>query len=155
VNGELIHGMLHPEMGHILIPHDWDSDPFEGVCAFHGDCLEGLANGPAIEKRWGIRGENLPSDHPAWILESEYLATALVNYIFILSPQRIILGGGVMQQNHLVSMVGSKVHELINAYIETDQLDRDIKEYIVKPELGTRAGVLGAIALGYKAADLS
>jgi fructokinase len=151
VNGELIHGMLHPEMGHIRIPHDRDVDPFEGVCAFHGDCLEGLANGPAIEKRWGIRGENLPPDHPAWVLESGYLALALVNYICVLAPQRIILGGGVMEQKHLISMVRSKVQELLNGYIKTDQIVNAIDDYIVEPDLGARAGVLGAIALAYQA----
>jgi fructokinase len=153
VNGELIHGMLHPEMGHILIPHDSDMDPFDGVCAFHGDCLEGLANGPAIEKRWGVRGEYLPHDHPAWYLESDYLAHALVNYICVLSPQRIILGGGVMEQKHLFSMVRSKVQELLNGYIKMDQIVNAIDDYIVEPELGIRAGVLGAIALAYKAVE--
>lgn len=153
LNGELIHGMLHPEMGHISIPHDWDVDPFEGVCDFHGDCLEGLANGPAIEKRWGIRGEYLPSDHPAWALESEYLAHALVNYICILSPQRIIMGGGVMEQGHLFPSVRLKVKELLNNYVKTDQILSHIDEYVVKPDLGRRAGVLGAIALAYDAAE--
>jgi fructokinase len=153
VNGELMHGMLHPEMGHIRIPHDWDADPFEGVCPYHGDCLEGLANGPAIEERWGIRGESLPDDHPAWRLESEYLAHALMNYICILSPQRIILGGGVMEQRHLFSMVRMRVQELLNGYIKTDQIDNSIENYIVKPVLGVRAGVMGAIALASKVVE--
>jgi fructokinase len=155
IGGELVHGMLHPEMGHIRIHHSWDADPFEGVCIFHGDCLEGLANGPAIEKRWGIRGEDLPSNHPAWELESNYLAQALVNYICVLSPQRIVLGGGIMEQKQLYPMVRSKVQKLLNGYIRTSPVVNAIDEYIVEADLGARAGVLGAIALAYKAAGQS
>jgi fructokinase len=95
VNGKLLHGLIHPEMGHIAIPHDRERDPFEGVCPFHKDCFEGLASGPAMEKRWGQKAETLPHDHPAWELEAHYIALALQSYITILSPQRIIIGGGV------------------------------------------------------------
>jgi fructokinase len=102
VNGRPLHGLLHPEMGHVRIPHDWDADPFPGTCPFHGDCLEGLAAGPALEQRWGQRAEFLPPEHPAWALEAHYLALALANYITVLSPQRIIMGGGVMQQPPLL-----------------------------------------------------
>jgi fructokinase len=155
VNGKLIHGMLHPEMGHIRVHHDWERDPFEGVCVFHGDCLEGLANGPAIEMRWRMRGEYLAVDHPAWDLESRYLANALVNYICILSPQLIILGGGVMQQSHLFPKVRAKVQELLNGYIKTDQIITTIEDYIVAPQLGRRAGVMGAVALAYRVVEQS
>ncbi len=110
INGDLMHGLLHPEMGHIRIPHDRERDPFAGCCPFHGDCLEGLACGPAIEQRWGARGETLPPDHPAWPLEAHYLALALANFICTLSPQRIILGGGVMNQRHLFPMIRREVH---------------------------------------------
>lgn len=149
VNGELMHGLIHPEMGHIRIPHNWEVDPFNGICDFHGDCFEGLASGPAIEKRWGKSGESLPRGHTAWEFEANYIAHALMNFICVLSPQRIILGGGVMQQNHLFPKVREKVQELLNGYVQTDQILHDIKEYIVPPKLGSRAGVMGAIALGY------
>ena len=94
-NGRLLHGLLCPEMGHSLLPHDRERDPFEGACPFHNDCFEGLASGPALEKRWGQKAETLPLDHPAWDLEAHYIALALANYIYTLSPQRIIIGGGV------------------------------------------------------------
>jgi fructokinase len=152
VNGEPVHGMLHPEMGHILIPHDWQADPFPGVCPYHGDCLEGLATGPSVEKRWGQRGETLPIDHPAWQLEAHYIALALVNYILVLSPQKVILGGGVMQQMQLFPPIREEVQKLLNGYVRTPHILEKINEYIVPPELGGRAGVMGAIALAYQAA---
>ncbi len=99
VNGKLLHGLIHPEMGHIPMPHDRQRDPFPGSCPFHGDCFEGLANGPALLKRWGQPAETLPPDHPAWDLEATYIAYALAAYITVLSPQRIVIGGGVAQQN--------------------------------------------------------
>lgn len=147
VGGRLMHGLIHPEMGHLRIPHNWAADPFEGVCPFHGDCLEGLAAGPAMAKRWGRPGSELPPDHPGWDLEVEYLAHALVNYICILSPQRIILGGGVMQQAHLFPRIRSKVAALLNGYVQAEAILRRMDEYIVPPGLGDRAGVLGALAL--------
>ncbi|MFL7810380.1 MAG: ROK family protein, partial [Anaerolineae bacterium] len=112
VNGKLIHGLVHPEMGHMRLPHDLERDPFPGVCPFHGDCLEGIANGPAIEARWGQRGEMLSPDHPAWALEARYIALGVVNLVCILSPQRVILGGGVMQQAQLFPMIRSEVQQL-------------------------------------------
>jgi len=151
-NGNLMHGLLHPEMGHIRIPHDLDQDPFSGVCPYHGDCLEGLANGPAIEKRWGSRAENLPADHPAWELEAHYLALGLVNFICTLSPQRIILGGGVMVgQPHLFPRIRMNVQNLLNDYVQAPQIKADIDQFIVLPQLGNRAGVLGAISLAIQA----
>ena len=138
VNGKLVHGMLHPEMGHILIPHDRQRDPFSGGCPYHGDCLEGLATGPAIEQRWGKRGETLTADHPAWELEAEYIALALVNFILTLSPQRIILGGGVMQQLHIFPLIRARVQKYLNVYIRTARILERIDEYIVPPALGGR-----------------
>ena len=152
VNGKLIHGLIHPEMGHIRIPHDWNLDPYAGFCPYHGDCLEGLAAGPALEERWGQRGETLPVDHPAWQLEAEYLALGLMNFICVLSPQRIIMGGGVMQQPHLLPLVRRRVRELLNGYLQVPMILEHLDDYIVPPELGSRAGVLGAIALGQQAA---
>lgn len=152
VTGELLHGLMHPEMGHIRVPHDDMRDPFEGVCPFHGDCLEGLAAGPAIEARWGQPGEALPADHPAWALEAHYLALGLVAFICTLSPQRIILGGGVMQQYQLFPMIRSEVQELLNGYIQVPAITTDaVDDYIVPPALGGDAGVLGAIALAQQA----
>ena len=151
VNGKLIHGLLHPEMGHMRIPHDLERDPFPGNCPYHQDCLEGLANGPAIEKRWGARAETLPSDHPAWELEAEYLALAVVNLIVTLSPQRIILGGGVMQQNQLFPLIRDRVSTLLNHYVQCPEILEDIERYILPPGLGKQAGVLGAIALAIEA----
>jgi len=151
VNGKLIHGLLHPEMGHMRIPHDLERDPFPGNCPYHQDCLEGLANGPAIEKRWGARGETLPSDHPAWELEAEYLALAVVNLIVTLSPQRIILGGGVMQQKQLFPLIRDRVSTLLNHYVQCPEILEDIDRYILPPGLGKQAGVLGAIALAIEA----
>lgn len=150
-NGQLLHGLLHPEMGHLRVPHDWKQDPYPGTCPFHGDCLEGLAAGPAFVGRWGQRAEHLPPDHPAWALEAHYLALALVNLICTLSPQRIILGGGIMQQTGLFRIIRRKVQEFLNAYLQVDAILEQIDSYIVPPQLGNRAGPLGAIGLAKNA----
>jgi len=134
-----MHGKTHPEMGHIRIPHDRVQDPFAGSCPYHRDCLEGLACAPAILARWGQAGESLPDNHAAWELEAQYLALGIVNWICTLSPQRIILGGGVLQREKLYPLVRAKVAELLAGYVEAPE--------IVPPMLGDRAGVLGAIAL--------
>ncbi len=147
VNGQLAHGLLHPEMGHIRLPHDWEVDPFPGACPYHGDCFEGMAAGPALGARWGQRAETLPEDHPAWGLEAHYVALGLVNMIVMLSPERIILGGGVMQQPHLFPIVRERVQALLNGYVQSPAILEHIDSYIVPPGLGSRAGVLGAIAL--------
>jgi len=153
VNGRLMHGLVHPEMGHIyLSPHPDDPHP-EGFCPFHGHCLEGMINGPALEQRWDRPGETLPEDHPAWELEAHYLALGLESFICTLSPQRIILGGGVMGQSHLFPMVRQKVLELLNGYVQSPAILEHIDEYIVPPGLGSKAGVLGAIALAHQAAE--
>jgi fructokinase len=147
VNGLPMHGLIHPEMGHIRVPHDRSVDPFLGRCPFHGDCLEGLASGPAMEERWHARPEMLPHDHPAWLLEAHYLALGLTNIICTLSPQRIIMGGGVMQQDHLFSLVRANVISLLNGYVQAAAILDQIDEYIVRPGLGVQAGILGALAL--------
>ena len=153
VNGELMHGLVHPEMGHFHVPHDRERDPYPGGCPYHGDCLEGLANGPALEDRWGQPPETLPEDHPGWELEAEYLALGLMNFICTLSPQRIILGGGVMKQRHLFPLVRQRVQALLNGYIQAPAIIEQIDEYIVPPALGDRAGVLGALALAQAATE--
>lgn len=147
IGGSLMHGLIHPEMGHIRLPHDWDADPFPGVCPYHGDCLEGLASGPALQARWGQPAETLPPDHPAWPLQARYLALALVNIICTLSPQRIIVGGGVMAQPALYDLVRDQVQSLLGGYIQSPAILEDIESYIAPPGLGGRSGVLGAIAL--------
>ncbi len=151
VNGKLLHGLVHPEMGHIMLPHDLAQDPYRGNCPFHSDCFEGLACGPALEKRWGAPAETLGPDHPAWDLEAHYIALALASYIYTLSPQRIILGGGVPQQPHLIPLIRQKVQALLNGYVQSPQILKEISSYIVPPGLGGRAGVLGAIAMAEKA----
>jgi fructokinase len=151
LNGRPVHGLVHPEMGHILVPHDRGMDSFPGCCPFHGDCLEGLASGPAIEKRWHARPESLPQDHPAWRLEAHYLAVGLTTVICTLSPRRIILGGGVMKQNHLFPMIRADVVSLLNGYVQAEAIVRGIDEYIVHPGLGDQAGIKGALALACSA----
>jgi len=150
-NGRLMHGLIHPEMGHIRLPHDRQADPFAGFCPYHGDCLEGLASGPAIKARWGISAEALPLDHPAWALEAHYLALACATFIFMLSPQRIILGGGVMNQSHLFPLIRQEVQALLNGYIQSPAILQQIDSYIVPPGLGNGSGRLGALALAEQA----
>jgi fructokinase len=145
-NGQLMHGLLHPEIGHMSIPHDRVRDAFDGVCPYHGDCFEGLASGDAIRARWGRPAEEL-TDEQVWLLEADYLALGLLNVICTLSPQRIIIGGGVMNEPTLLSLVRSRVRELASGYFNTPELTEAIDDYIVAPALGDRAGVLGAIEL--------
>ena len=147
VGGQLLHGALHPEMGHLLIPHDHRRDPFPGVCPFHGDCLEGLASGPAIEKRWGVRGEDLPPDHPAWKLEAHYLALGMMNIVLTLSPQRLIMGGGVLRNGSVLPPLRKELKSLLNGYLQCPEVLSEIDSFVVPPLLGDRAGVLGALAL--------
>jgi fructokinase len=148
-DGRPLHGLTHPEMGHIRIPHDWQVDPFTGSCPYHGDCFEGLAAGPSINKRYGVRGETLPEDHPAWSLLAGYISLALNNFICTLSPQRIILGGGVMDQDHLLRSIRKRTQDLLNNYVNAPEILEDIDNYIVRPQLRGKAGVLGSIALAF------
>jgi fructokinase len=147
VDGRPMRGLTSLEMGHIRIPHDRELDPFQGACPYHGDCFEGLAAGPAVEARLGQRGETLPDDHPFWDMEAGYIASALVNFILSLAPQRIIIGGGVMQKSFMFPTVRKKVQGLLNNYIRHDMVLNKIDEYIVPPALGGRSGMLGAMAL--------
>lgn len=146
VEGNLVHGMLHPEMGHILLkPHAKETT--NGFCPFHTHCLEGLASGPAIEKRWGQKAYELPVDHPAWEMEGYYLSQALMNFVLTLSPEKIILGGGVMKQTQIFDYIHRYLPEMLNGYVQKDQILKDIKNYVVYPELGDNAGITGSIAL--------
>ena len=148
IKGELVPGMCSAEMGHLLIPHDKVVDPFAGICPYHADCLEGLASGVAIKTRWQVRSAlDLPASHAAWDLEANYIAAGLMNIILILSPQRIILGGGVMKQMHLFEKIRELVQQKLNGYVPTREILDDIDNYIVAPDLADRSGVAGAIAL--------
>jgi fructokinase len=145
-DGKLLHGLLHPEFGHLRIPHDSDADPFAGACPFHGDCWEGLASGTAIETRWGAPARSLDDDS-VWALEARYLALGLVAVLSVLSPERIVLGGGVMRRDGLITRVQREVVALMNGYLDEIAISKDISTYVTLPGLGGRAGVLGAIAL--------
>lgn len=148
--GHLIHGLVHPEMGHILVRRHPD-DRYAGHCPFHRDCLEGLAAGPAIEARWSRQGNELDENHPAWEMESYYIAQALMNYILILSPKKIVLGGGVMGQNQLFPLIREQVSQLLHGYVQHSALSSDIDDYIVPPGLGSNAGLCGGLALAKQA----
>jgi fructokinase len=154
-NGRVLHGLVHPEMGHIRVPHDRDRDPFDGVCPFHGDCLEGLASGPAIEARWGLSPRELPENHPGIGLEAEYLALGLANWVCTLSPQRVVLGGGVMRQGHLFPLIRERLLQLLNNYVQAREITDCIHRYVVPAQLGGRAGVLGGLVLAEEAAGVS
>jgi fructokinase len=147
LNGQIVHGLTHPEAGHFHLPHDRNADPYPGNCPFHGDCFEGLTCGPAIAARWGQPGESLPDDHPAWNLEASYIAHALAAIICLLSPRRIVLGGGVMERNLLFPLIRRRVREVINGYIASPVIAGTMETYIVPPGLGKRSGILGALAL--------
>ncbi|WP_223591731.1 ROK family protein [Neobacillus bataviensis] len=146
VHGKLLQGLSHPEMGHILVPRH-PNDKYEGGCPYHRDCLEGLAAGPGIEERWGDKGVNLVEREEVWDLEGYYIAQALIQYILILSPKRIILGGGVMNQKQVFSYIYKYLDELMNQYVNFP----DLSSYIVSPVLGNRAGITGSLLLAYQA----
>lgn len=150
-SGRPVHGLLHPELGHMRIPHDPERDPFPGSCPFHGDCLEGLASGTALRERWGRRGEEL-TDPAAWGLEADYLALGLMNLVLVLAAERIVLGGGVGSAPGLIPRVRTRLRELLAGYVDVPQLGPDIDAYVVPPALGPRSGVLGAIELARTAA---
>ena len=143
INGRPLTGMVHPELGHIRLPKK-AADSFDGNCAFHGDCLEGLVSGPAIEARWNCIAALLPQEHPAWDLEAHYLALMCVNIAMSYSPQRIILGGGVMDQSHLFGVIRAKFAQLMSGYMLPDI---ELEEFIVAPGLPGFSGEVGALAL--------
>jgi fructokinase len=146
-NRRIVHGLTHPEAGHMRIPHNRKLDPYPGNCPFHGDCFEGLASGPALAMRWRKTADLLPDSHPAWDLEAQYIAYALVNTILLLSPQRIIMGGGVMKHTALFPTIRKKIKQILNNYVSSPIITEKMDDYIVPPSLGTQSGVLGAIAL--------
>ncbi len=170
LNGALLHGMLHPEAGHILLsmhPKDpWyspdildskyasPSSNFGGVCPYHPNCLEGLASGPSLEKRYQKKAQELKDNPLVWEIEAYYLAQGIVNYILTLSPHKIVLGGGVMNQEQLFPLLRKQVKELLNGYLKTPQLE-DLQHYIVPSSLGGKQGIMGCIQLAKLEAALS
>lgn len=153
-NGKLLHGALHPEIGHLHIPLVMSNAPQpDGVCPFHGNCLEGLISGPAIAQRWGAPAETFPPEHDCWGEFATLLALGLVNLILTLSPRRIILGGGVMHQPHLFPMIREEVARFLNGYVQCAEIVNDIRHFIVPPGLGDNAGLMGALALGLTALE--
>lgn len=153
VDGKPVHGLVHPEFGHqLMIPAAGDPTP-EGFCPYHKHCLEGVACGPAIEKRWGISAKELPPEHPAWDVEATYLAQMCHNAIMTLSPEKIILGGGVMQQAFLLPLIRRKTVELLGGYVCSPVVDSGLENYIVAPGLGVNSGVMGAYLLARQALE--
>ena len=142
--GEPVRGLVHPEVGHIRIPL---SDSFAGVCPVHGNCWEGVASGAAVAARWDCSPAELPDDHPAWPLEAEYLALGILSIVLVASPERVIVGGGVMERASLLPMVRERLCALNAGYLETPMLSSHVDSYLVAPALGDRAGVLGAVAM--------
>ncbi|MFC0469703.1 ROK family protein [Halalkalibacter kiskunsagensis] len=150
VQGNVLQGMSHPEMGHIIVRRH-EQDTYEGSCLYHKDCLEGLAAGPAIKERWGKAGVDLADNKDVWEMEGFYLAQALMQYILILSPNKIILGGGVMKQKQVFPYVFEYVKLLLNDYVPFPEVSTNIEEYIVSPGLGDNAGIMGSILMGKQA----
>ena len=151
IGGKLVHGLVHPELGHMLLRQEPEDPTPVGFCPYHQGCLEGLASGPSIEKRWGKKGYELPPEHEAWQLEAAYLAQMCMNAICAFSPERIILGGGVMQQKHLFPLIRRRTQELLNGYVQASAVLEDIDTYIVEPGLGTKSGATGALLLAKQA----
>lgn len=145
VNGGLLHGMMHPEAGHILLQRH-PEDSYGGKCPFHGHCLEGMAAGPAIEERWGAKGTELAARREVWELEAYYIAQACVNYTLVYAPRRIILGGGVMHQEQLFPMIRRQFGELMAGYVRTPELE-DMDSYIVPCSLNDNQGIMGCLQL--------
>ncbi len=144
------HGLRHPEMGHQRVPRV-HGDSFAGHCSYHHDCWEGLASGAALQARWGQPAERLPPDHQAWELEAEYLARGLANLVFVWSPTRIVLGGGVMQAEGLLPRVRHRLADLLGDYTTAPTTEEELRSHVVLPALGQRAGLLGGFLLAQRA----
>ena len=151
IEGRLVHGLVHPELGHMLLRQEPEDPAPTGFCPYHEGCLEGLASGPAVEKRWGKKGTDLPPDHEAWKLEAAYLAQMCMNAVCAFSPEKIILGGGVMQQKHLFPIIRQRTLSLLNGYVQARAILEKIDTYIVEPGLGTKSGATGALLLAQQA----
>lgn len=153
LNGALLHGMLHPEGGHIPVrPHR--DDTFEGYCPFHKNCLEGMASGPAIEMRVGKKAELLAPDDPVWEFESYYIAQAICSYVLTVSPEKVVLGGGVMKQPQLLNMIRTKVVDMLGGYIKAKRI-ANISDYIIASPLCGDQAIKGCMKLAFDAACAS
>jgi fructokinase len=152
IDGAPLHGLMHPEIGHIHPRRHPLDTAFAGICPFHGDCLEGLASGPAIVARTGSDLQALDPSHMQWELEADYLGQLCAQLVLTVSPQRIIMGGGVMSQERLFPLVRARTLHWLGGYIDRSELLSDIDRYIVPPGLGARAGVMGALRLAMAAA---
>ena len=141
VNGKPLHGLMHPEMGHVIVNQDKEKDPFDCICPYHTNCLEGLASGKAVDMRWKCHASELDDDHQAWEIEADYLAQGIMNYILVASPQIVILGGGLMHKKLLYRMIREKVQQKLNGYINISSITDNIDKYIVEPGLGVNAGI--------------
>lgn len=150
INGKPHHGMFHPEGGHIPMERRADDPMVRGVCPYHANCLEGFASGPAIERRWGRKAGELADCAAVWDLEAYYIAQALCGYILTISPERIVLGGGVMRQAQMLPLVRKEVRRQMGGYLQGKGLER-LDEYIVPASLGENQGVMGAIKLAMDA----
>lgn len=148
VGGQTIQGMRHPEMGHVMLRRHPDDQQFAGVCPFHGDCLEGLASGPAIKARWGASLSELAADHVAHPIIADYLAQFCQMLIALYSPQRIILGGGVLQTRGLLDSIRDRAAARAGSYFGVDATT-----IITAPGLGTLSGIAGAFQLAKRAAQ--
>lgn len=148
MDGRLLHGMLHPEAGHIVMRRH-PADEYEGRCPFHKDCFEGLASGPAIEERWGMKAVGLADRPEVWEMEAYYIAQALVNYSMVLSPRRMVLGGGVMKQEQLFPLVRKYFAHLMAGYVRTKELE-DLDSYIVPCSLNDNQGIMGCLQLAVR-----
>ena len=143
VDGRILHGASHPEMGHQRVPQP-KGDAFPGICPFHGACWEGLASGPAIHRRWAELPETLDDDHPAWRIEAELLAMGIANLALTLAPTRVVLGGGVGTRRGLRERVSQQLASILAGYVR----DPAPEVLLVGPELGADSGVVGALELG-------
>lgn len=150
IEGELVHGLMHPEWGHILLSRHEDDPMLHGVCPYHINCAEGFASGPALQTRWGMPARDLPQDHRGWELEANYLGQLCVCAILALSPEIILMGGGVMHQEALLPMIRQQVLKLLNGYIAAEQLPA-MEDYIKAPALWPNSGLIGAALLAKKA----
>ncbi|UHA74853.1 ROK family protein [Paenibacillus sp. 481] len=150
VEGKLVHGLTHPEMGHLLVRRH-PEDLYAGRCPYHQDCLEGMASGPALEERWGVKAYELSSDHKAWEIQAYYIAQAIMNYMLILSPEKIILGGGVAKQQQLLTLIREQVRTMLNGYIAHEAILNRLDTYLVPPQLKDCSGITGALVLAHQA----
>ena len=150
--GKLLHGLVHPEAGHVLLMKH-PSDNYKGKCPFHTNCVEGLASGPAVEERWGSAGAELADRPEVWELESYYVAQAVTNYILCYSPEKVILWGGIMHQSKMFELVRKKVKEMLGGYVASPVFETDLSDYIIPPGLGENPGVMGAVKLGLMALE--